>query len=90
MEPTLTTSVFVYLVISSYFFTNWLKFFKRKSRLSPEEIFLSFVILVVATILWPVVVPISYLELLKARTPHSSRIIPIAILIDFQMRCILI
>lgn len=77
MEPTLTTSVFVYLLISSYFFTNWLKFFKRKPRLSPEEIFLSFVILVVATILWPVVVPISYLKLVKARTPQPSRIIPI-------------
>jgi len=63
----LVTLVFAYLIISLHFLRNWLKFFRREPRLSPEDKFLSLVILVIATILWPFVVPISYLELLKAQ-----------------------
>ena len=58
--------IVAYLVMTSYFFMNWLKFFKRSPKLSPEEMFLSIVILLIATIFWPIVVPISSLELLKA------------------------
>ena len=58
--------IVAYLVMTSYFFMNWLKFFKRSPKLSPEEMYLSMVILLIATILWPIVVPISSVELLKA------------------------
>ena len=77
MKQPLAALVFTYLLTSSYFFTNWLKFFKRQARLSPEEILLSLVILIVATILWPVVIPVSYLELLKPRNIQPSRILPV-------------
>jgi hypothetical protein len=52
--------------------------------------FLSFIILVIATILWPFVIPISFLELFKAlkirlssmtlldRNPHSPTYVKIA------------
>lgn len=57
-----------YLLISFYFFINWLKFFNHAPSWSIEDRFLSVVILIVATILWPFVVPISFIdELLKAR-----------------------
>jgi hypothetical protein len=39
--------------------------------------------LVIATILWPLVVPIYYLELLKARNLHLSSILPILLAIVF-------
>ncbi|WP_250124995.1 hypothetical protein [Chroococcidiopsis sp. CCMEE 29] len=67
METTITALIVFYLLVSLYFFINWLNFFKQKQNLAPEDKFLSIVILVIATILWPVAVPISYLELIKAR-----------------------
>lgn len=56
-----------YLLMASCFFTLWLEFFKRDTRFSSEDRYLSIVILVIATILWPLVVPIAYLELLKEK-----------------------
>jgi Ca2+/H+ antiporter len=67
MEILTIALIVSYLLISLCFFINWLNFFKQKHNLAPEDRFLSLVILVIATILWPVAVPISYLELLKAR-----------------------
>ena len=59
----------VYLITSPYFFTIWLKLFKRDSSLSSLERRLSWVILVVATIFWPIAVPLAYLELLSKHNP---------------------
>lgn len=67
MRIPITALIVSYLLISLCFFINWLNFFRQKQSLSPEDRFLSIVILVIATILWPVAVPISYLELIKAR-----------------------
>jgi hypothetical protein len=61
-----------YLFLTLYFFTNWLKFFKGKLTWSVEDSFLAFIILVIATILWPFVVPVSLLEQLKAQKPQLS------------------
>lgn len=79
MKLLIAALVVAYLLITSYFFTNWLKFFKRKHRLSPEEMFLSLVVLVTSTILWPLVVPISSLEQLKARKLQLSSIMNIVL-----------
>ena len=81
MDPLLTILVFGYLLISSYFFTNWLNFLQKKPRFSPEEMLLSLVILVIVTILWPFVVPIYCLELLKTRNIEFSSILPILLAI---------
>jgi hypothetical protein len=54
-----------YLIMTPLFFSIWLNFFQRDSSLSYREKRLSWVILLTATILWPVVVPIAYLELLS-------------------------
>jgi Trk-type K+ transport system membrane component len=54
-----------YLIMTPLFFSIWLNFFQRDSSLSYREKRLSWVILLTATILWPVVVLIAYLELLS-------------------------
>ena len=54
----------VYLIMGTCFFTIWLEFFKQDASLTVEERPQSMVTLVVATIFWPLVVPIAYLELI--------------------------
>jgi len=67
----LITLIVFYIIIAAHFFTTWLKFLEQELRTySSEDRYLSWVTLIVATILWPVVVPISYLELLKAKNPR--------------------
>jgi uncharacterized membrane protein len=67
--------VVFYLLMSTCFFTIWLKFFKEDTSrsLSLQEKCLAWVTLSIATILWPVVVPIAYLELLWAK--RNNRIL---------------
>ena len=60
-----TSLVILYLLLTFSFFINWLKFFKKAPRLSVEDWFLSVVLFVIATILWPFVIPITYMKMLK-------------------------
>ncbi len=64
-----------YLLMATCFFTIWLEFFKGDTSrsLSLQEECLGWAILSVATILWPVVVPIAYLEVLLAK--RNNRIL---------------
>lgn len=55
----------IYLVSAAYFFKIWYSYFQQDSSLTEQDRLLSLGILLVATIFWPVVVPISYLELLN-------------------------
>lgn len=79
MKLLIAALVVAYLLITCYFFTNWLKFFKRNHRLSPEEMFLSLVVLLISTILWPLVVPISSLEHLRVRKLQLSSMMNIVL-----------
>jgi hypothetical protein len=56
-----------YLVMARRFFKLWLKFFQLDNSMSPGERRLSWVTLFVATILWPIVVPHSYLTLIEKK-----------------------
>ncbi|MBD2313640.1 hypothetical protein H6G20_18385 [Desertifilum sp. FACHB-1129] len=57
----------VYLLLGVTFFQNWYDAFKRdQPNLDEEDIFISRIVLGVATVLWPVVVPISYIKVLQA------------------------
>ena len=80
MEPLQVALIAAYLLVSFYFFSNWLKFFNRIS-LSVEDSFLSFVILVIVTMLWPFVIPIFLLQLLTARKPQFSAMLPVVLAI---------
>lgn len=66
------TFLATYLLPSSIFLNNWVKFFKQKNNLSPEESFLSFTLLLITTILWPLLIPYHCLEFLKAKMPKRQ------------------
>ncbi|MFE1748038.1 hypothetical protein [Coleofasciculus sp. H7-2] len=57
----------IYLLIATTLFTIWLEFFKRDRSWNTEERFSSFITLVVATVFWPLVLPIAYIEVLKTK-----------------------
>jgi predicted neutral ceramidase superfamily lipid hydrolase len=54
-----------YLLIARSFFTTWLAIFQQDTQLTSEEKFLAIVILILSTVLWPVVLPLAYLELIS-------------------------
>ncbi len=64
-----------YLAISYRFFTEWLEFFLEDEEMkSGEQRFFHGVLLIIASILWPIVVPLAYLELLKFHKKHKEMI----------------
>ncbi|GEM_PF-482627 len=73
--------VITYLLMTSYFLTNWLRFSFRHPTSSPEEQFLSFVMFLITTIFWPLVIPISCFEILKKRKLEFSNVIPLILAI---------
>ncbi|MBD1832435.1 hypothetical protein H6F61_06940 [Cyanobacteria bacterium FACHB-472] len=58
----------IYLLIATTLFTIWLDFFKRDRTWKTQERLPGFVTLVVATIFWPLVLPIAYIEILKSKS----------------------
>lgn len=58
MNLIIASSIILYLLISLYFAKNWLKFFQSSSTPTPENYFLSLIILVIITFSWPLVVPL--------------------------------
>jgi hypothetical protein len=52
----------IYLSAALYYFTHWWKAFQQDTDLSDEESRFSWFVIVVATLLWPIVVPISEIE----------------------------
>lgn len=65
MKIVLAVAVAFYLIMAVSFFKSWLLFFQQDTELSPKRTFFSWVVLTVVTLLWPVVVPFAYLELLR-------------------------
>lgn len=65
-------TMIVYLLMAYCFFMEWLGFFLRDEEMNYEQRFFSGFILIVATILWPIVVPFAYLELLKSRKKSNK------------------
>lgn len=70
MQCLLMTLVFTYVLVSLYFFKTWIFFFRQEVSLSSEDILLSKIVLVTASILWPIVVPISYIKLIKKQVRY--------------------
>ncbi len=65
--------VIVYWLIAVYFFTRWLDFFNKDAFMSNKEKLQSRMILIIATVCWPIVVPLSYSELLNAKKTERLR-----------------
>ena len=68
----------VYLLVAGYFFNKWFKLYRQDTNMSEEEKQLSKVILAIATVLWPVTVPLSYIEKAskakKAAQPPTKKV----------------
>lgn len=74
MAPILIVNlaIIVYLIMACCFFNEWLVFFLADEEMDSDVRLFSIVILVIATILWPIVVPFAYLELLKFHKKHKN------------------
>jgi hypothetical protein len=77
MQSIQVASLSTYLLITAYFSLNWLNFRQRKASSSPEETFLSFVIFLIATLFWPIAVPMYCMELWKTKKLEFSTVIPV-------------
>jgi glucan phosphoethanolaminetransferase (alkaline phosphatase superfamily) len=64
--------VIAYWMGATLFFSVWLNLFKKDNHLSGQEKRLCWIILLIATLLWPIVVPLSYLELLQGKRHTAS------------------
>lgn len=67
MKGLIIIVVFFYFMIAQRLFKVWLKFFHRDTSMSPGEKQLSWVVLIVGTLLWPIVLPNAYLALLEKK-----------------------
>ncbi|MDH6098473.1 hypothetical protein NWP21_06370 [Anabaenopsis sp. FSS-46] len=77
MNQIQVTLLLSYFLMSCYFFTNWLKFSLRHPTSTPEEKFLSFVMFLVTTILWPVVIIMNLWQIFTKRKLELINVIPV-------------
>ncbi len=77
MDKILLSLSISYMLMTGYFFLNWLRFCLRHKSNSPEDIFLSFVMFVITTLFWPVVIPMSCVESYKSKKLELSTALPI-------------
>lgn len=78
IQLTLTIS---YLLMSCYFLSNWLIFTLRHTTFTSEDKFLSFMMFLLTTIFWPLMIPISCLEMVQKKRIEFSKIIPVLLAI---------
>ena len=67
MRVVIYVSISVYLLIAQRFFRLWYKLFQRDTSMSIQEKRFSRIVLAIGTVLWPIVVPISYWILLEKK-----------------------
>ena len=71
-----------YSLMTCYFFVNWLRFTLSHPNSNPEDKFLSFVMFIISTVFWPIIVPISFLEILRTQKLEFSVVVPILLVIS--------
>ncbi|MDM9380388.1 hypothetical protein QUB80_06690 [Chlorogloeopsis sp. ULAP01] len=67
-------AIIFYLVMAYCYFTVWLDFFLQDEEMNLAQRSLSGAILVIGSILWPIVIPFAYLELLNFNKQHKKTI----------------
>ncbi|WP_414624923.1 hypothetical protein [Calothrix sp. CCY 0018] len=65
-------AVVFYLIMACCFFVQWLGFFIDDKEMNAAQRYFSIIILILGTILWPLIVPLAYLELLKFHKKHKQ------------------
>jgi Trk-type K+ transport system membrane component len=69
--------VVLYVVMMPILWLNWYRLYQQESDMSDTERQISRVVLTLATTLWPIVLPLSYLELLaKVRRYEQIMVAP--------------
>ena len=66
-----------YFLMTFYFLINWLRFSLRHPSVTPGDRFLSFVILIITTVLWPLIVPMSCMEIIQSRKLELGTLVPV-------------
>jgi hypothetical protein len=61
----------LYTLVSLYLLVAWLRFFKQGRGMSDQQKLLSLLTIGVATVFWPLVLPIAYVRLLNATVSQS-------------------
>lgn len=64
---------FLYLVIAQRIFNVWFKLFQRDTAMSLEESRLSWLILILGSMFWLLIVPISYIALLEKQLAANPK-----------------
>lgn len=65
-------AIIFYLIMACCFFMQWLGFFIDDKEMTSTQRYLSMLVLILATVLWPLIVPLAYLELLKFHKKHKQ------------------
>ncbi|MDB9375800.1 hypothetical protein [Nodularia sphaerocarpa] len=71
------TLLISYLLMTCYFLINWLKFSLLNPTSTPEDKFLSFVMLLITTIFWPLSIMMSLWEIFNKRKLELRTMIPV-------------
>ncbi|QLE58856.1 hypothetical protein FD725_27150 [Nostoc sp. TCL26-01] len=66
--------IIFYIVMAYLLCKKWIFFFLHDEEMSPSDRSISRIILAIATLLWPIVVPFAYLELLSFNIKHKKDI----------------
>ncbi len=75
MKLLIIICAFFYLIMAQRIFKVWIEFFQRDASLSSAEKQLSWVVLIVGTIFWPIVVPIAYVSLLEKKLDGEKEVV---------------
>ena len=65
-------AVTVYAIMGFIFFMEWLDYFLADEDMNQEMRRFSSFALIIATVLWPIVVPLAYLEVLRFQKKHKA------------------
>ncbi|MBG1259834.1 hypothetical protein F8S20_12240 [Nostoc sp. BAE] len=77
MNPIQLTLSIVYLSMTCYFLSNWLIFSIRHPTSTPEDKFFSGVMFLVTTIFWPLMIPMSCLEMFQKKQIDFNKMVPV-------------
>lgn len=81
MNRLLVTLAITYLLSSCYLLIDGFKLFKKGNSLSPEEIFLSLIVLLIVTIFGPLLIPMYSIQALKDKKLELGNVMPLALVI---------
>lgn len=80
MDKLLVTIVVAYVFSSCYFLIDCFKLFKKDDPLSPEEIFLSLIVLLIVTIFGFLLIPIYSIQALKDKKLELGNVMPLVVI----------